>query len=79
MTSNLEAARSGDRRKALEVARDTAAAALDAAALKGDGTVAQILAQYRSTLAEIAELEPMTGASARERFAARVATANPSA
>lgn len=57
MSSNLEAARSGDRLLALEQARDTTAAAIDAAMERGDGTVAQLIAQYRGTLAEIAELK----------------------
>lgn len=76
---NLEAAQTGDRRKALEVARDTAAAALDAAVMRGDGTVAQLLAQYRATLAELAGLPAQKEKSASERLAERIAAANRSA
>ena len=54
--SNLTAAQSGDRRKALEVSRDTLAAAIDHAAQSGAGTLAQLQAQYRATLAELDEL-----------------------
>ncbi len=55
--SNLEAAQSGDQLRALEQARDTAAAAIDLAQQRGDGTVAQLIAQYRGVLAEIATLK----------------------
>lgn len=52
--SNLDAARSGDRRRALEELRDTLAALLDTT----DKQVhAQVAAQYRATLAELAELD----------------------
>ncbi len=54
--TNLTAARSNDRRRALEVARDTLAAAIDAAVSRGDGTVAQLVAQYRATLVEIDDI-----------------------
>jgi hypothetical protein len=57
MQSNLEAAQSDDRRAALVVGRDTLATAIDGAVSRGDGTVAQLMAQYRATLAEIAELD----------------------
>lgn len=53
MQSNLEAAQSGDPLVALEVARDTLAVAIDGAVSRGDGTVAQLMAQYRATLADI--------------------------
>lgn len=72
MSTNLEAAQTGDRRKALEHARDTAAAALDAAAQRGDGTVAQLLAQYRATLAELDELSAGTEESPADDAAGRV-------
>ena len=54
MTSNLVAARSGDRRKALEALRDSLAADLDACV---DGTKAQLAAQYIKTLADLGALE----------------------
>jgi hypothetical protein len=54
---NLRAAQSNDRRKALVAARDTLATAIDGAVSRGDGTVAQLMAQYRATLADIAELD----------------------
>ncbi|HEY3484794.1 MAG TPA: hypothetical protein VGK49_05385 [Ilumatobacteraceae bacterium] len=57
MPTNLEAAQTGDIRLALEQARDTAAQALDLAAQSGAGTVAQLLAQYRATLTDIAEMD----------------------
>lgn len=55
--NNLEAAQTGDRRKALETARDTVAEALDRAIAADAGTVAQLVAQYRNTLADIAALD----------------------
>jgi hypothetical protein len=55
--SNLDAAQSGDRRLALERARDTLAEAIDGAVSRGDGTVAQLVAQYRATLTEIALMD----------------------
>ena len=73
---NLEAARSGDRREALEVLRDTLAAQLDST----DSAIhAQLTAQYRATLAELAELPAGTEKSASERFADRVAAAHATA
>lgn len=65
---NLEAARSNDRRRALEALRDTLAAALDVA----EPTVqAQIAAQYRAALTELAGL-PITGVvTKRDELAAR--------
>lgn len=53
---NLQAAQSGDQLKALEVARDTLAEAIDVAHEANAGTVAQLVAQYRNTLADIAAL-----------------------
>jgi hypothetical protein len=55
--SNLEAAQSGDPLRALEQARDTLATAIDGAVSRGDGTVAQLVAQYRASLADIEELK----------------------
>ena len=74
MTSNAEAAKSGNQRLALEVLRDTLALQLDTteAAIH-----AQLAAQYRATLAELAALPDGKVLSASERFAARVADANP--
>jgi hypothetical protein len=54
---NLTAAKSDDRRKALVAVRDTLATAIDGAVDHGDGTVAQLVAQYRATLTEIAEID----------------------
>lgn len=51
---NLTAARSNDRRRALEVLRDTLAEKLDTTESQ---VHAQLAAQYRATLAEIAELD----------------------
>lgn len=70
MPSNLEAAQSGDRRRALEVLRDTLAEKLDTTTSE---VHAQLAARYQAVLKELDELEPAKGASARERFAARVA------
>ena len=53
--SNLAAAKSGDRRAALEQLRDTLAGLLDTT----DAQVhAQLAAQYRATLADLAALSP---------------------
>lgn len=51
---NLEAARSGDRRRALEALRDTLADLLDTTESQ---VHAQLAAQYRATLADLAALE----------------------
>lgn len=50
---NLTAAKSGDRRKALEELRDTLAGLLDTTESQ---VHAQLAAQYRATLAELAEI-----------------------
>lgn len=50
---NLDAARSGDRVRALEELRDSLASAVDGAPMT---VVAQLSAQYRACLAELAEL-----------------------
>lgn len=69
---NLKAAQSGDLRRALEELRDTLAEQLD----KTEAQIhAQLSAQYRATLAELAALPPAEGKSARERLADRVAAA----
>ena len=57
MSTNLEAAQSGDPLTALERGRDTLAEAIDGAVSRGDGTVAQLMAQYRATLADIEALK----------------------
>lgn len=67
--SNLDAARSGDRRKALEVLRDTLAAQLDSTEAQ---IHAQLAAQYRATLAELAELATPQEGSAVDDAARRV-------
>jgi hypothetical protein len=53
--SNLAAARSGDRRAALEALRDTLASLLDTSEAQ---VHAQLAAQYRATLADLAALTP---------------------
>jgi hypothetical protein len=73
MSSNLEAATSGDHRKALEVLRDTLAAQLDTTE---SNTHAQLAAQYRATLDALAALPVVEERSASERLAARIAAAN---
>lgn len=54
MKNNLEAAKSGDRRRALEQLRDTLAGLLDTTEAQ---VHAQIAAQYRARLADLAALE----------------------
>lgn len=71
MVSNLEAARSGDRRVALEAARDLLARTLDECE---PTMVAQTVGQYRATLKELAELEPAVGRSVRDELKARRVT-----
>lgn len=68
MSSNLEAARTQDRRRALEVLRDTLAAALDVAE---PNVQAQIAAQYRAALAELAGLPEIGKVNKRDELAAR--------
>jgi len=55
--SNLKTAQSGDRRRALEVLRDTLAAGLDAV---DPNVLPQLAAQYRATLADIEALPRVT-------------------
>jgi hypothetical protein len=74
--NNREAASSGDQRKALEVLRDTLAEQLD---VTESAIHAQLAAQYRATLAELAALPPAEGKSASERLAERIAAANSAA
>ena len=76
MPNNLAAAQSGDRRQALEVLRDTLAEQLDTTE---SNTHAQLAAQYRATLADLAEIPATEGKSARERFQDRVAASSTSA
>lgn len=54
MASNLDAARSGDHRRALEQLRDSLAVALDQAEPQ---VAAQIAGQYRNVLADLAALD----------------------
>lgn len=54
MPSNLTAAQTGDRRKALVELRDTLAVMLDQTEAQ---IHAQLAAQYRATLSEIAEID----------------------
>ena len=53
MARNLEAAKTGDRKQALEVLRDTLADQIDTTEAN---VHAQLSAQYRATLAELAEI-----------------------
>ena len=77
MTTNSEAARSGDRKLALEVLRDTLAGQLDTTSAS---IHAQLAAQYRATLAELAELsgegEVSTADDAARKVALRLAHSN---
>lgn len=74
--NNREAAATGDRRKALEVLRDTLAEMLDTTEAQ---IHAQLAAQYRATLAELDALPVAEGKSASERLAERIAAANSAA
>ena len=58
MASNREAAASGDTRAALEALRDTLASLLDTTEAQ---VHAQLAAQYRATLADIAALDGVAG------------------
>lgn len=69
---NLRAAKSGDRRKALEVLRDTLAEQLDTTEAQ---IHAQLAAQYRATLAELDALKAPEAKSARDRLAERASAA----
>ena len=71
--NNREAAASGDHRKALETLRDTLATMLDTTEAQ---IHAQLAAQYRAVLAELAAMPKPEEKSARERLAERVAAAN---
>jgi hypothetical protein len=73
MASNREAAASGNHRAALETLRDTLAMQLDTTE---SAIHAQLAAQYRATLAELAALPEAKEKSARERLADRIATAD---
>lgn len=66
--SNLDAARSNDRRRALEQLRDTLAAALDGAE---PNVQAQLAAQYRAALSELAGLPDTGRVNKRDELAAR--------
>lgn len=57
--NNLSAAQTGDRRDALVALRDTLASMLDTTEAQ---IHAQLAAQYRATLADIAEIDAATGA-----------------
>ena len=69
MSSNLSAARSGDRKQALEVLRDTLAEQLDSTET---ATHAQLAAQYRATLAELDDLAAPQEGSTVDDAARRV-------
>lgn len=73
MSSNREAASSGDQRRALEVLRDTLAEQLD---VTESAIHAQLAAQYRATLADLAALPALKERPASERLAERIAAAN---
>ena len=66
---NLDAARTGDRRQALEVLRDTLAAQLDTTE---SAIHAQLAAQYRATLAELDELSAGEEESTANDLAGRI-------
>lgn len=68
--SNLSAARSGDQRQALETLRDTLAGLLDSTEAN---VHAQLAAQYRATLADLAALPDAGKKSASERLQDRAA------
>lgn len=68
--NNREAASSGDRKRALEVLRDTLAEQLD---MTEASIHAQLAAQYRATLAELAELSEGEEGSATDDAARRIA------
>lgn len=67
--ANLEAARTGDQRKALEALRDTLAQLLDVTEAQ---VHAQLAAQYRATLADLAALDvPATSKSTVDQLKER--------
>ncbi len=68
-SSNLSAAQSGDRRRALEQIRDSLAQAMDEVT---GPALAQIAAQYRATLADLDQLADAGEESAADGAAARV-------
>jgi hypothetical protein len=68
VTANLTAAQSGDHRKALVALRDNLASALDAA---DPNVKAQLAAQYRAVLNELAALPDETKVSIRDDLAGR--------
>ncbi len=70
--SNAAAAASGDLRAALETLRDTLAELLDSTEAN---VHAQLAAQYRATLADLAALPDTGRKSASERLQERVAAA----
>ena len=70
--SNAAAAASGDLRAALETLRDTLAELLDSTEAN---VHAQLAAQYRATLADLAALPDTGRKSASERLQDRVAAA----
>ena len=70
MQSNLDAAKTGDRRRALEVLRDTLAEQLDTTESQ---VHAQLAAQYRATLTDLAELSIGGEESSADDAARRVA------
>jgi hypothetical protein len=67
--NNREAAKTGDRRRALEVLRDTLAERLDTAQAE---IHAQLAAQYRATLLEIEAMSSGEGVSPADDAASRV-------
>ena len=64
--TNLAAAKSGDRRQALELLRDTLASALDECEPQ---MAAQIAGQYRACLADLAALAPSKSVPMRDQLA----------
>lgn len=68
MSTNLEAARSGDQRQALEQLRDTLARALDEC---DPNMYAQTAGQYRATLDALAKLPSAEKVAKRDELAKR--------
>ena len=72
--TNLDAATSGDHRRALETLRDTLAAQIDASDTTSNA-YAGLATQYRAVLNDLAALPERKEKSARERLNDRVAAA----
>lgn len=71
MTTNAESAATDDRRVALVTLRDSLASAMDECTTN---VLAQIAAQYRATLVELAEMAPDVVVSKADELKARRAS-----